>query len=41
MASAVLRLESLKGFFRGAAMEFRPAEQKYKSGERVVKRYYE
>jgi len=35
MASAALRLASL---IRGAAVEFRPAEQKYTSGERVVKR---
>jgi len=25
------------GLFRGAVMEFRPAEQKYKSGEKIVK----
>jgi hypothetical protein len=38
MASAALCPASLKGYFRGAAKESMPAEQKYKSGERIVKK---
>ena len=38
MAPAAPCPASLKGYFRGEANESMPVEQKYKSGERIVKK---